>query len=134
MPPMPLTPLDEGARHQIVPGAYTKSMSSSNLSNTVIYNGSRPKAPCSLLSCCHMLYILRVRYQLVCMGCCPQACVLYVLRVGVIEQLGEVGQRLLLDRLLAVLSAPLGAHTPVAVVTLEALALLLEVRPAIAPY
>lgn len=56
-----------------------------------------------------------------------QACVLYVLRVGVIEQLGEDGQRLLLDKLLGVLGAPLGAHTPVAVVTLEALALLLEV-------
>ena len=56
-----------------------------------------------------------------------QACVLYVLRVGVIEQLGESGQRLLLDRLAAVLSAPLGQYTPVGVVTLEAMALLLEV-------
>lgn len=57
----------------------------------------------------------------------PQACVLYVLRVGVIEQLGEGGQRLLLDRLAAVLGAPLGQYTPVGVVTLEAMALLLEV-------
>ena len=56
-----------------------------------------------------------------------QACVLYVLRVGVIEQLGESGQRQLLDRLAAVLSAPLGQYTPVGVVTLEAMALLLEV-------
>eukprot|EP00887_Chlorella_sp_A99_P005661 scaffold1.g5661.t1 len=56
-----------------------------------------------------------------------QACVLYVLRVGVIEALGEGGQRALLDRLAAVLgAAPLGAHTPVGVVVLEALALLLE--------
>jgi hypothetical protein len=53
--------------------------------------------------------------------------VLYVLRVGVIEQLGEGGQRLLLDRLAAVLGAPLGQYTPVGVVTLEAMALLLEV-------
>ncbi|KAL4425068.1 hypothetical protein ABPG77_010382 [Micractinium sp. CCAP 211/92] len=56
-----------------------------------------------------------------------QACVLYVLRVGVIEQLGESGQRLLLDRLAGVLGAPLGQFTPVGVVTLEAMALLLEV-------
>lgn len=52
---------------------------------------------------------------------------LYVLRVGVIEQLGESGQRLLLDRLAGVLGAPLGQFTPVGVVTLEAMALLLEV-------
>lgn len=57
----------------------------------------------------------------------PQACALYVMRVGVIEQLGEGGQRLLLDRLAGVLAAPLGQYTPVGVVTLEALALLLEV-------
>ncbi|PRW58658.1 HEAT repeat-containing 5B isoform X2 [Chlorella sorokiniana] len=56
-----------------------------------------------------------------------QACALYVLRVGVIEQLGEGGQRLLLDRLAGVLSAPLGQYTPVGIVTLEAMALLLEV-------
>ena len=49
------------------------------------------------------------------------------MRVGVIEQLGEGGQRLLLDRLAGVLAAPLGQYTPVGVVTLEALALLLEV-------
>ncbi len=52
---------------------------------------------------------------------------LYVLRVGVIEQLGESGQRLLLNRLAGVLGAPLGQFTPVGVVTLEAMALLLEV-------
>lgn len=52
---------------------------------------------------------------------------LYVLRVGVIEQLGESGQRLLLDKLAGVLGAPLGQFTPVGVVTLEAMALLLEV-------
>lgn len=52
---------------------------------------------------------------------------LYVLRVGVIEQLGESGQRMLLDRLAGVLSAPLGQYTPVGVVTLEAMTLLLEV-------
>ena len=57
----------------------------------------------------------------------PQACVLYVLRVGVIEQLGEGGQRALLDRLRDVLGAPLGQFTPVGVVALEAMALLLEV-------
>ncbi|KAL4431040.1 hypothetical protein ABPG75_006296 [Micractinium tetrahymenae] len=56
-----------------------------------------------------------------------QACVLYVLRVGVIEQLGESGQRLLLDKLAGVLGAPLGQFTPVGVVTLEAMTLLLEV-------
>lgn len=50
-----------------------------------------------------------------------------MLRVGVIEQLGEGGQRLLLDRLAGVLASPLGQYTPVGVVTLEAMALLLEV-------
>lgn len=52
---------------------------------------------------------------------------LYILRVGVIEQLGESGQRLLLDRLAGVLALPLGQYTPVGVVTLEAMALLLEI-------
>ena len=51
-----------------------------------------------------------------------------MLRVGVIEQLGEGGQRLLLDRLAALLgSTPLGQYTPVGVAALEAMALLLEV-------
>jgi hypothetical protein len=77
-----------------------------------------------------------------------QACILYVLHVGVIEQLGEAAQRLLLERLTAILSPPVQpgaaaaaapAATPattaaaaalppaVAVVVLETVALLLEV-------
>ncbi|KAK9820084.1 hypothetical protein WJX72_005985 [[Myrmecia] bisecta] len=55
------------------------------------------------------------------------ACVLYVLRVGVIEQLGESGQRLMLERLTALVASVLGSHVPLAVVTLEAMGLLLEV-------
>ncbi len=56
-----------------------------------------------------------------------QACVLYILRAGVIERLHESGQRLLLNRLASLLPGPLGAHTPVAIVMLEGIALLTEV-------
>ncbi|CAL8466413.1 g5949 [Coccomyxa elongata] len=62
-----------------------------------------------------------------------QAAVLYVLRVGVIEQMGETGQRLLLERLTALAASVLGDCTPVAAVTLEALGLLLEVLGEVAP-
>ena len=51
-----------------------------------------------------------------------------------IEALGESGQRVLLERLCAVLSSsPLGGHTPVGVVVLEAMALLLEVLGEVSP-
>jgi hypothetical protein len=53
-----------------------------------------------------------------------QACMIYVLRVGAIEQLSETGQRKLLDKL-----AALGARTaapPVSIAALEAIGVLLE--------
>jgi len=65
-----------------------------------------------------------------------QACVLYILRAGVVEQLGEVGQRLLLNKLAVVLQAtesPAAAHTAVGVVALELLALLAEVLGEVGP-
>ncbi|KAK9838575.1 hypothetical protein WJX81_008486 [Elliptochloris bilobata] len=55
-----------------------------------------------------------------------QAAVLYVLRVGVIERLGESGQRRLLERLAALAASVLGGHVPVAVVALDAVGRLLE--------
>jgi hypothetical protein len=58
-----------------------------------------------------------------------QACCLYILRAGVIELLGEAGQRLMLELLTAMLADAAGpaTHVPVAIVVLESAALLLEV-------
>ncbi|KAK9865210.1 hypothetical protein WJX84_003181 [Apatococcus fuscideae] len=62
-----------------------------------------------------------------------QASVLYVLRVGVIEQLSENGQRTLLERLTTMLASVLGSHVPLAIVTLEAMGLLLEILGEVSP-
>lgn len=56
-----------------------------------------------------------------------QACALYALRAGVIEQLAEGGQRLLLERVTALLSNEIESSQPaVAVVALETAALVTE--------
>lgn len=68
-----------------------------------------------------------------------QACVLYIMRAGVIEQLGEGGQRLLLERVTSLLrvseeagNAPL-SPTPVGIVALEVAALLTEALGEVGP-
>eukprot|EP00884_Botryococcus_braunii_P001693 jgi/Botrbrau1/11524/Bobra.0393s0003.2 len=62
-----------------------------------------------------------------------QACILYILRVGVIEQLGEQGQRRFLEQLATLAATPLGSHVPLGIATLEAIGLLLEVVGEISP-
>ena len=49
----------------------------------------------------------------------PQACAIYILRVGVIEALTEGAQRRLLDRLAELLLARPGLSTPASIVALE---------------
>jgi len=56
-----------------------------------------------------------------------QACMIYVIRAGVIENLSSTGQLTLLEKLCGVLASKIGGQTPVAVVALEAIGLLLEV-------
>ena len=48
-----------------------------------------------------------------------QACVLYILRVGVFRRLSESGHRQLADRLGVLLASVVGKHVPVGVVGLE---------------
>ena len=68
-----------------------------------------------------------------------QACVLYIMRAGVIEQLGEGGQRLLLERVTALLRASEEAGgaaltpTPVGIVALEVSTLLTEALGEVGP-
>ncbi|KAL0055345.1 hypothetical protein WJX82_010851 [Trebouxia sp. C0006] len=56
-----------------------------------------------------------------------QAAVLYVIRVGVMEQLSETGQRALLERLTGLISTPVGDAVPAGVVALESMRLIVEV-------
>eukprot|EP00803_Ostreobium_quekettii_P010737 evm.model.scf_1340.1 EVM.evm.TU.scf_1340.1 scf_1340:1414-16767(-) len=57
----------------------------------------------------------------------PQACVLYILRVGVFRRLSETGHRQLADRLGVLLASVVGKHVPVGVVGLEGLRTLLQI-------
>ena len=56
-----------------------------------------------------------------------QACIIYILRAGVIEVLGEAAQRVLLGRLGEFLGSSSGNKVAVDIVVLEAIALLLEI-------
>jgi hypothetical protein len=55
-----------------------------------------------------------------------QACILFALRTGVVEQLGEGGQRLLLEKLAALLADGAAMPAPVGIVAVELVALLAE--------
>ncbi|KAL3149121.1 hypothetical protein ABBQ32_001960 [Trebouxia sp. C0010 RCD-2024] len=56
-----------------------------------------------------------------------QAAVLYVLRVAVMEQLSETGQRALLERLTGMVSTPVGDAVPAGVVALVGMRLIIDV-------
>jgi hypothetical protein len=62
-----------------------------------------------------------------------QAATLYIMRAGAVEQLGEAGQRALLERLGALMGAEGALPTPVAVVALELVALLAEALGEVGP-